>query len=224
MTVQPSGKCPIERISGDNVGDLQKRISEMTRKSKKKKNKFPRSLVFNNHGEIRKGFIAFMTLLIINGTMLLVMNRVSFEFELILRRSLHLTLVSPLLWLWIFFSDRNHYEQLKKKSKYNPRSWKMLMREKIQLILSGLLSCLYLGFSIIVVSTVILDVSAKEHYLTATIVDIEYRYRSEDTVVLSNGEHYKLYPKGFEVNPGETYKFRIMEKSDLAVPWDKLSK
>ena len=112
----------------------------MTRKSKKKKNKFPGSLAFNNHGEIRNDFIAFIALLVINGTMLLVMKSVPFEIELILRRLLYLTLVFPVFGLWLFFSERKEYAQLLKKNKSKSHSIKTMRNQKLRLAVSGLLS------------------------------------------------------------------------------------
>ena len=73
------------------------------------------------------------------------------------------------------------------------------------------------------ITTAIIDVFTPENFLLATIVDIDYNYRTPDVITLSNGENYDLYPNGYEVKPGETYKFRIMEKSDLAVPWKEFA-
>lgn len=180
-------------------------------------------MAFNNHGEIRNDFIAFIALLVINGTMLLVMKSVPFEIELILRRLLYLTLVFPVFGLWLFFSERKEYAQLLKKNKSKSHSIKTMRNQKLRLVVSGLLSCILLGFALMYITTAIIDVFTPENFLLATIVDIDYNYRSPDVITLSNGENYDLYPNGYEVKPGETYKFRIMEKSDLAVPWKELA-
>ena len=194
----------------------------MSSKAKRKKNRFPRSLVLKHQGGIKPGFIAFIGFLVINAGLLLLMGRVSIEIELIVRRLFYLTIFAPIFGWWVFTSTRKHYLKLWKKNRYNPKSWKMLRREKARLVLDGLLSCFVVGIGIVQISVAIIDVVSEEQYLTATIVEVDEHYRLPDVITLSNGERYNLFSNGYDAEQGKKYRFRMMELSGLAIPVEEI--
>jgi len=167
-------------------------------------------IIKNKEGKIRRGLIFIVALFVVNIALVVAGDNTSFEAMFILRELYYFTLFLPII-IFIIINALKETKNLNVEDEKQKRIYFALIA--VVTAISIFVVCF--GFYKLINS--IRDVLSPKVTISAAVNDISIMWKSAEIVKLSDGKTYSLLYNGYSVNEGETYSFRIMEKSNYAV-------